>query len=400
MKKYQQKKLANIINTIAEFEAGGMHGQLPVVWKSATGATVTDIFGEKYIDFTSTIFVTNAGHDAVSKAIQKQAKKMIHCYTFPTAIKAQYLTELKAFLPTFCERIMFASAGSEVTSWAINLMRKHSKKPIIVHIDGAFHGKTGSVERLNDEEMRIPFAVSSKEEVLDIIHALSAIKENIAGIMIESYQGWSARLMNKEYVQTLCKFAKDSDIPVCFDEVQAGFWRTGKKFAYEWYEVEPDLICIGKAMGNGYPLSALAGYNKFFDEVQGLSSTHSGNPLACACGLAALKVYNTFNETNIGELSSVLSNGLKAICNQVVWAGKVSYECTGMVASLIFNDTFTANEVCNACVANGLLVVKTGKQSVKIGPPLVISKEELMEGISKLNKAVTYAFLNNFDTRY
>ena len=376
----------NIIKEIEQIEAGGLHGQLPVVWKKAKGEYVWDNKGNRYIDFTSTIFVANCGHSAVSNAIIKQAKNLIHSYTFPTEIKWKFLKTFKKFLPDFCDRIFLASAGSEVASWAIQLMRQYSGKKTIVHIDGAFHGKTGEAEALSQEEIKISFPTSVEQwSLYDFINLQSNV-DNIAGIMIESYQGWSARFMDKEYIKLLVQWAKVNDIPVCFDEIQGGFWRTGKKFAYEWYEVEPDLICMGKGLGGGTPLSALAGREKYFN-VPGLSSTHSGNPLCCAAGLEALNIYNKINKDELNNKSEILSNSLYLL-KKYVNSKVVDVHSHGLLASIIFHNKELATEVCEKAMRHGLLVVKTGRESIKIGPPLTISEKTLVKGIRILQDII------------
>lgn len=383
---YQKLKLDKIINDIEKIEAGGNHGQLPVLWKSAKDSYVTDEFGNKYLDFTSTIFVTNAGHGNISRAIIKQAKELIHSYTFPTTIKWQFLKKFKAFLPSFCDKIFLASAGSEVASWAIKLMRNYRKRPLIVHIDGAFHGKTGHVANLDHEEIKIPFEFENPYDFEQVLLELQKNVDNIAGIMIETYQGWSAKFMNKGYVKALIDFAKANDIPVCFDEIQGGFYRTGKKFAYEWYDVEPDLICMGKGLGNGLPISALAGREKYFN-IEGLSSTHSGNPLCCAGASLALDIYNKIDMFELNIKSDLLHDTLKMLCNSFNSVLKETHG-KGLIASLICNNKEIADKICNLAKDKGLLLVRTGKESIKIGPPLIIEGDELVKGLDILEECI------------
>jgi 4-aminobutyrate aminotransferase/(S)-3-amino-2-methylpropionate transaminase len=368
------------IEAIGLYEAGGFHGQLPVVWSKAKDFSVWDEQGNMYIDFTSTIFVTNCGHGATSKAIIKQAGDLIHSYTFPTKIRAKFLEQFKKTLPEYCEKIFLASAGSEVASWAVNLMRRTTGKTVIVHVDGAFHGKTGSVEQLNDEEIRIPFEPS------DAIDVLEQRKNEIAGILIESYQGWSAKFMETPYVIALCDWAQKNDIPVCFDEIQGGFWRTCRLFAYEHYGVEPDLVCMGKGLGNGLPIAALAGRAKYFN-VEGLSSTHSGNPLCCAGALEALKIYENLDKSELNQKADLLHSELQKIVRLFPDLVVGTYG-KGLLASLIFKDTVTASAVCYNAMNKGLLLVKTGRESIKIGPPLIISMGALQEGLLVLMQAI------------
>ena len=385
-----RRRVKQIITDIEAIEAGGSHGQLPIVWDKARGAAVWDLFGNYFIDFTSTIFVTNCGHGAVTVALREQSKRLIHSYTFATVAKLSFLRTFKKFLPGQCERIFLASAGSEVTSWAVNLMRDYKKGGIIVHIDGAFHGKTGSVAKLQNSELTLPFL---DESVVweDIVKELYQNEPNISGIMIESYQGWSGKFMDPKLVQQLCAWAQTRDIPVCFDEIQGGFYRTGYKFAYQWYGVEPDLICMGKGLGGGLPISALAGREKYFN-VKGLSSTHSGNPLCCAGAEAALKVYNNLNtpknQPDFIKRIKYFELQLNTIQEQHPdLIRKVN--CHGFLAGLICPTREIADAICNKCIEHRLLVVRTGRESIKLGPPLVITEKELIKGMAKLAVAVS-----------
>ncbi len=380
--KKQTKKLNIILKDLENIEAGGLHGQLPVIWDKAKGAQVWDIFGNVYIDFTSTIFVTNCGHGAIADKLAKQVRKLIHSYTFPTLAKQRFLKDFKKFLPAYCEKIFLASAGSEVTSWAINLMRAYRGKKIIVHIDGAFHGKTGSIENLSHEELRISFDAKWNN---DIESQLNSYAEDIAGIMIESYQGWSARFMDKEFIQNLVIWAKNNNIPVCFDEIQGGFYRTGTKFAYEHYGIEPDLVCMGKGLGGGFPISALAGLAKYF-QVEGLSSTHSGTPLGCTAAREALKVYTRLNKEELAHKSQLLSDVLHMFANSFKCIQEV--QCKGLIASVIFSSKEIADKICLKAMDNGLLVVRTGRESIKLGPPLIMDEKMLLRGLDRLEFSI------------
>ena len=375
-----------LISELAALEAGGDYGQLPVIWDRAKGAAVWDVFGNYYIDFTSTIFVTNCGHGAVSKAIREQSKRLLHAYTYPTRVKLEFLRTLKKFMPSQCEKIFLASSGSETTSWAVELMRKYKKGGIVVHIDGAFHGKAGQIGHLYNQELKLPFLDASISWA-DISALLYQNEPNISGVMIESFQGWSGSFMDKQLIQQLVAWAQTRDIPVCFDEIQGGFYRTGHKFAYNWYEVEPDLITVGKALGGGMPISALVGRAKYFANVSGLSSTHSGTPICCVAAQTALKIYNKMDKVDFRNRIEYFENQLNIIQQQHPSIIR-KVNCHGFLAGLITPNTEIANRICDACLEQKLIVVKTGRESVKLGPPIVITEKELIKGISRLALAI------------
>lgn len=373
------------LEELEKIEPKSMGNSLPIIWDKAKGYNVWDIFGNKYIDFTSTIFVTNTGHSQVSEDIIKQSRKLIHSYMFPNLPRINLIKELYDFLPDFCENIYLASAGSEVTSWAINLMREYSKKNTIIYIDGAFHGKTGQIEQLDKEGIRISFPLKREQFIEDLPHLIC--NKDIAGIMIESYQGWSARFMDKDYIKDICKFTSDNDIPVCFDEIQGGFFRTGRKFAYEHYEIEPDLICLGKALGGGLPISALSGRRKYFKNEQ-MTSTHSANPLCCSAAISTLKYFNiSLDMKKLYEIMNYFERKLR----QIQYLNSdfiVETNVKGLLGSLIFKDKQVANNICHKAMRKGLLLVKTNRESIKIGPPLIIDLPALQEGLDVLEKCI------------
>jgi len=173
--------------------------------------------------------------------------------------------------------------------------------------------------------------------------------------------------------------------------MQAGFARTGKAFGFQHYDVMPDLICCGKGMGNGYPLSGVIGKRDIMDlpEVGNMSSTHSANPMACAVGLAVIE---EIESRNLIEESNRKGKVLKDRLNQLKQTsnGRISHILgEGLIAAILFKDPETgeadgliASKIAEKCYEKGLLVVHTGRESIKIGPPLTITDEALLEGIS------------------
>jgi len=385
-------KAIKALEYLKTIEPPNMQNYLPVLWKRARDASVWDEFGNKFIDFTSAIFVTNSGHGRIAGNLIKQAQELIHCYTFPSEVRVRFLKILSQFLPTFCDKIYLASAGSEVTSWALKCMRSiDPNRQIIISFTGAFHGKTGDIAKLETEEIKLPEPISV-EDWENHIELIEPYKDKICGVIIESYQGWSGKFLPEEYVQKLVTYCHQNNIAVCFDEIQAGFYRTGKRFAYEWYNVNPDLLCLGKALGGGYPLSALVGRAKYFN-VAGMSSTHSATPLACAVGYGIICSYDKTNLTLLTDKSTFLNEYLREL--QAEYPDMIeAVNSRGLLAGVIFKDFSKglakeiADEVCWKCMQNGLLLVHTGKRSVKIGPPLNINKYALVEGLEVLEKVI------------
>ena len=210
--------------------------------------------------------------------------------------------------------------------------------------------------------------------------------------------------LSKNYVKVIEKFCKKNDILLAFDEQQSGFGRTGKKFAYQHYNVKPDLICCGKGMGSGYPLSGIFAKGKVLDlAVPGtFSSTHSANPLASAAGIATIKEIESKKLVKKSEINGKYFhrelNNLKAKYKDIIF----SIEGKGLIAAIIFKKKIKlkqnilsgsefADKICFNALNSNLLLVRTGRESIKLGPPLIISKKLIKLGIKIISKQIEKA---------
>jgi len=412
-----------IFNVLDRCEAQAMHGQLPVVWDRAEDFQVYDPYGNCWIDFTSTIFVTNTGHanKAVVEALQKKLNdKLLHTYTFASSVRAKFLEKLIQITP---------KQFDEATECAVKLMRMHgyslsSSKNVIISFQGSMHGRTMGAEMLKGDPktsgwigyldpnmLHLPFPypwagrANESESYWEekFLKDMEGLKvrgldfSNIAGFIIESYLGWGAVFYPASYIQSLCRFAAEWKALTAFDEIQGGFGRTGKLFVYEHYGVEPDMLCLGKAISGGLPLSAVMGSRKIMDlpEFGSMSSTHSANPLCCAAGLANL---DEIGSGNIVEESArkglILHNFLNDLKNKC--SNRISHVLAkGLLAAVLIKnpinnepDGLFASKVCEKAMQKGLLLVHTGRESIKIGPPLTITDEALVEGLKVLEEAI------------
>lgn len=398
--KTSSKVSKKILNELKQYEPRAMHEhQLPVVWRSAHNDSVLDVDNKVYIDFTSGIFVASVGHGTVAGAVQNQASHLLHCYTFahlPRLMLHKKVREITGF-----EKAFFLSSGSEANDCAVKLIRMHRKTKTIISMYLAMHGKTLCAEMLRGNDgtntwagtdnhteefyhLMNPFQGSFKDDMA--VFLSKKAPKDIAGFMIESYTGWNARFYNKQYIQDLMQFAKENDIPVCFDEVQGGFGRTGKLFAYEHYDVKPDLVVVGKGLGGGLPISAVLGSAQFLDLPDDLSSTHSANPI---CAEAAFRSLEYIQKNDLVTLASAKGEILEKELQRLR-----KYKCVkeiytkGLLAAVIFNNTTSADKVILKAMKKGLLMVRTGRESIKIGPPLTITLSALIEGLKMLEASV------------
>jgi len=405
---------------LGQVEARSMHGQLPVVWSRAKDYSVWDAAGNQYLDFTSGIFAANLGHsdDALLGSLRAALEAgLLHCYTYGTRLRLEYLealTEWSGF-----EKAYLVSSGTEATETALRLMRLHGEKVgkarrAVVCIDGSFHGRTLGAALMGGsgrEEARAngiyhiaPPALHAPDSVNHFFTvSLGALwdqecdpERDVCGFLIETYQGWNARFYQPAFVQAIEKFCRDHGILLAFDEVQAGFGRTGRKFGYLHYGVRPDLICVGKGMGGGFPLAGVLGSAAILDlpAPGDMSSTHGANPLACAAGLAVIEEIERRNLVGEAERKGrLLAKELEKIVTS--FPRRIAYaSAQGLVAALVFQGDESsefATRVAHECLRRGLLIVHTGRESVKLGPPLSIPDDALAEGTYVLTEAIASA---------
>jgi 4-aminobutyrate aminotransferase/(S)-3-amino-2-methylpropionate transaminase len=412
-------------------ESRAMHGQLPVVWNRAEGFQVFDAWGNCWIDFTSTIFVANAGHanPRIVAALRRVLDKpLLHTYTFATQERANYIDALIRNTPPQFEKAFLLSAGTEATECALKLMRLHGqsvgkRRGGILCFEGNWHGRTMGAQMLgwNPKQKEwigytdpnihhLPFPYPWLPEANDnpasyFRKYLNQLmdeqqldpKKDFCGVMMETFQGWGAVFYPPEFVQAVVSFAHEHNMLVAFDEMQAGFGRTGKLFGYMHYDVEPDLLCCGKGASSSLPLALVLGSQKIMDlpDIGSMSSTHSGNPLVCAAGQANLEALIEDGLINNAVLlGEVFRRELLRVRDRFP-AQISSVQGKGLLAAVIFNDPHgqslagLCDQIAERCMQRGLLVVHTGRESIKLAPPLCIHEAALLEGLSVFEQTIT-----------
>ncbi len=423
-----------VITRLEKTESRSMQGQFPIIWDRAEGFSVFDIAGNKFIDFTSTIFVANVGHGnkKVSNAISEVLNKpLLSTYAYMSEIRANYLEKLIAFAGPPFEKAFLLSAGTEATEATLKLIRMNGqkigkKKPGVVTINGNWHGRTMGAQMMSSNQSQkewigyedphihhidfpYPWDVTEEQGESFFFAQLEELKKKginleteIAGFVLETFQGWGALFYPKSFIKAVREFTEKNSILLAFDEMQAGFARTGKKFGFEHYEVSPDLFACGKGMGGGVPLSGVIGRSEIMDlpEVGNMSSTHSANPLICAAGLAVLEEIESRNlVSETLRKGKVLKQELQILKDKFPQQIDNFYG-EGLIAALIFKDSEKfgkseiASRVSEKCMQKGLLVVHTGRESIKLGPPLVIDDEAILEAMQVVNESLREVLAN------
>lgn len=415
------------LEKLRRLEPVSMQGQAPIVWEKAEDIFVYDKHGNRWLDWSSGVLVTNAGHGVaeVRQAIIDQVNSgLLHNYVFPSEERAELVELLASLSPEGLKKIFLLTTGSEATECAIKLARTHGIKVGgrgkigIVGFARGFHGRTlGSQQAggmagqktwiVNEDPaiLNVPFPDGywqkdvSFETFTKAIADRGMTPDNIAGVIMESYQGVGPDFAPKEYVEKLRAWCDEHKVVLIFDEVQAGFGRTGKFWAFEHYGVNPDIICCGKGISSSLPLSAVLGKEELMDQYApgSMTSTHTGNPVCCAAAMAAIrKILKEKMTENAARLEPILLEGLKKIqARHPSVIGHVT--AAGLVAGMQTvkpgtqdPDHDLAHRIIELCFQRGLLFfapVGAWGQTVKITPPLSIPQDALEEGLAVLSQA-------------
>ncbi len=414
-----------VLEDLARYEPRAMGGQPPIVWDRAEGFQVYDRYGNQWLDWSSGVLVTNVGHShpkIVDAVIEQAKKRLLHNYCFPSEGRARLVKKLVEIAPAGLDKCFLLTTGSEATECALKLARTYGrskggdKKIGILSFAGAFHGRTvgaqmiGGIPALKDwivnldpDMHQVPFpgefrsAKNSLDDTRALLHEKGVGPDRLAGVITETYQGGSAAFAPVEYIQNLARWCKENDILLIFDEVQAGFGRTGKMFAFEHYGTTPDLTCLGKGISSSLPIAAVLGRAEIMDQYApgSMTSTHTGNPITVAAALANLEVLAQENLTENARLvGEVLLSELAALQkNYPDFIGAVQGK--GLVAGVhVVKPGGTepydalAFDVVGRAVEKGLLMfAPVGKAVVKIAPPLSITEDAVRDGIQAIEEA-------------
>ncbi|MEN6521523.1 MAG: aminotransferase class III-fold pyridoxal phosphate-dependent enzyme [Armatimonadota bacterium] len=418
-----------VFEALKESESRSMMGQPPIVWHKAENFTVEDKWGNRWIDWSSCVLVANAGHGRpeVKEALKKLIDQgLLSSYVFVHEQRAELCKLLQTLAPDPSNyRVFLLSTGSEATENCIKLaktyaLKKHGeKKKYLVSFKYGFHGRTmgaqlaGGMEKqktwMVDRDktfVQVPFPDGYKNEnrsfdlFLSTLSDLGITGDEIAGVMVESYQGIGPDFLTVEYAQRMQDFCRKHDIVMIYDEVQSGFARTGRMFCFEHYGVKPDIISCGKGISSSLPMSAVIGREDIIDlyEPGSMTSTHSASPLPVAAALANVKIIISENLADrAAKMGNILIPELDRI--QKKYPDRLGcMHAMGLVAGIQVvkpgtkePDPETALKINVACLQKGLLMfspVGIAGECLKIAPPLTITEDALRESVQAFEEAV------------
>jgi acetylornithine/N-succinyldiaminopimelate aminotransferase len=353
----------------------------------AEGSKLYDIDGKEYIDLIGGISVCNIGHKhpKVVEAIKKQAEDYLHIMVYGELVQSpqvQYAKALTDKLPATLNSVFFTASGSEATEGAMKLAKRFTGRTQIISFKNSYHGSTqGALSIMGSEYWRNafrPLLPNILQLNYNSFEDLENITEHTACVIAETIQAEAGVLVPQNgWLKALEQKCKSVGALFILDEIQCGFGRNGTLWAFEQFDVVPDVLLLGKALGGGMPLGAFVADKKLMDSlthnpVLGHINTFGGHPVCCAAGLAAFNVL--FEEKlidSVFEKEQLFLNFLQPLQNII--------SSKGLMMAIHFNDFIENKKVIDALIENGVFTdwFLFASNCLRIAPPLSISEEEI-----------------------
>jgi 4-aminobutyrate aminotransferase len=385
----------------------------PLVVRRARGAMIEDMDGNRFLDYTAGIAVTNAGHShpKVVAAIRKQAGRLIHMsgtdfYYTPQIRLAERLAALAPGPEP--KRVFFTNSGAEAIEAALKLSRRHTGRSRVLAFMNAFHGRTyGAMSLSGSKTLQrkgfsplVPEIHHARYGDLESVRAILRTicpPEELAAIFVEAIQGEGGYIVPPpDFLPGLRKLCDEHRVLLVFDEVQSGFGRTGKMFAEEHWGVAGDIICLAKGIANGLPLGAIVARASVMDWPSGShASTFGGNPVACAGALASLRLIERKYRANAVRKGEELREGLTALAQRFPFIKEVR----GLGLMIGFEIQDPDGDPCprlrdwiiDLAFHRGLLLLPCGPSTIRVCPPLCLTSRQVEIGLALIDAAMTAA---------
>ena len=358
----------------------------------AEGCLLYDANGKEFIDLIGGISVANIGHrhPKVIEAIKKQLNAYMHVMVYGEFIESpqvQYAKLLTDNLPSSLNSVYFTNSGAEAIEGSMKLAKRVTNRTQIIAFKNSYHGSTqGALSIMGDEYWRNAF----RPLLPDILHleynsfeSLDEISERTACVIAETIQAEAGIIVpTKEWIQALRKKCTETGTLLILDEIQAGFGRTGKLWGFENFEIVPDVLVLGKALGGGMPLGAFISDKEIMNEltenpVLGHITTFGGHPVSCAAGLAAMnvllekKIMDEVKKKDELFKSLLLHPKIKSVSSSGLWL------------AIEFDSFETNKKIIDGCIKNGVMTdwFLFASNCLRISPPLIISKEQIKKAV-------------------
>jgi 4-aminobutyrate aminotransferase len=393
----------------------------PLVVNRGSGAVIEDVDGNLFLDCTAGIAVTATGHchPDVVKAISDQAGKLIHMsgtdfYYEPEIALAERLAKLAP--GSSPKKIFFTNSGTEAIEGALKLARYHTGRPNVLAFFGAFHGRTYGAMSLSASKLvhrkrfgplvphmhhvpfprdhqncKLPATCDCIEIINETVFKRTAPPDEVAAIFVEPIQGEGGyHAASPAFLQALRRLCDQHGIMLVADEIQSGMGRTGKLFAIEYSEVEPDILCAAKGIASGLPLGAIIAKTSIMTWPSGShASTFGGNPVACRAALATLDLLEKEFLHNARARGEELATGLRQLAAKHAHILGEVRAMGLMIAVDVHTDSqpnsSLRNKLEDLCYEQGLLILGCGDSSLRICPPLCITIEQIQTALRILD---------------
>lgn len=362
---------------------------------SAKGIYMTDVNGKQYTDLISGISVSNLGHchPKVVEAINKQAETYMHLMVYGEYIQhpqTQYAKLLTSLLPPQLNCIYFTNSGTEATEGALKLAKRVTGRSEIISFKNAYHGSThGALSVMGNEEYKQafrPLLPDVKQLEFNNFSQLNQITKKTACVIIEPVQGEAGvHRANTEYLKALRKKCDEHCVLLIFDEIQSGFGRTGSLFAFENYNVVPDVMLIAKGMGGGLPIGAFVASEQLMscftnNPVLGHLTTFGGNAVCVAAAKATLEVL-------VEDKLFLRALEIEKVLTEVLVHPKIKeVRCVGALCAIEFGDTELNMKIIAKCIEKGVITdwFLHCSTAMRLAPPLIISNKELRTALQQI----------------
>jgi len=359
----------------------------------ALGSSLWDADGKEYIDVIGGISVCNIGHchPAVIEAIQNQAQQYLHIMVYGELVESpqvKYATWLTKYLPQSLNSVFFTASGSEATEGAMKLAKRFTGRTGIISFKKSYHGSTqGALSIMGSEywqQAYRPLLPGIQQYVYNDMDMLHCITEQTACVFAETVQAEAGvQVPGKEWLQALRKRCTEMGALLVLDEIQCGFGRNGSLWAFEQFDVVPDILLLGKALGGGMPLGAFIADKKIMDTlsynpVLGHINTFGGHPVCCAAGLEAFKVL-------LSEKLIASVNEKETLFRNLLQHKKIQkINSLGLMMAVFFDDYTMNKKIIDTCIERGLFTdwFLFAPEAMRIVPPLSITDEEIHKAAS------------------
>jgi acetylornithine/LysW-gamma-L-lysine aminotransferase len=376
---------------------GNLYQRFPINISRGKGAIVWDVSGKEYIDCMGGYGVALVGHcnDRVINAIKNQSDNLITCHmSVYNNTRLKFLEKMSKISPKELSKFFFSNSGAEAIEAALKFSRKYTGKNGVIAMTGGYHGKTfGALSVTHNEKYRksfqpllegvkfVPYNNPSKiEDLLD---------NSIGTVIIEPIQGETGIIVpSDDFLQKIRKICDQNNLVLIFDEIQTGLGRTGKMWAGEHWSTTADIMCLAKGIAGGLPMGLTLCKPEILDAMKlgEHSSTFAGNPLSCAAGIATIDSLVEENLVgNAAKIGNIFKNGLLELKEN----HRIVRDVRGLGLMLALELRFDIKDVLFEGIKEGLLMLYSGRNIIRLLPPLVLDEVKVLKTLDIMDKLLT-----------